>query len=203
MWLAGVPRPPCPFAMTADECLFSLPRTPTWVCSSLSRWTVPRHVIDVRVEFMRIATGSRPYGLSTAATPISRRRRKLRPRKGGARNPAAFRFRGSRATTGSPSSRMKPKATFAISPCARGMSSPTPRSRADCFTVEATSTLPPKRFVTYGTKRNSRIRGRSTKPCSAASTCRPWRGLNTPGSRSICRSIDAFDECRRAPFCVH
>jgi DNA polymerase I len=59
-WLAGVVNPPCPFAMTADECfIFFAADADIDVFLALG-WTVPRHVIDVRVEFMRIRNGLAP-----------------------------------------------------------------------------------------------------------------------------------------------
>jgi DNA polymerase I len=60
VWLAGVPKPPCPFAMTADECfIFFAADADVGVFIALG-WTVPRHVIDVRIEFMRICNGLAP-----------------------------------------------------------------------------------------------------------------------------------------------
>ena len=56
----GVPKPPCPFAMTADECfIFFAADADVGVFIALG-WTVPRHVIDVRIEFMRIRNGLAP-----------------------------------------------------------------------------------------------------------------------------------------------
>jgi DNA polymerase I len=60
VWLAGVAKPPCPFAMTADECfIFFAADADVGVFLALG-WPAPRHVIDVRVEFMRIRNGLAP-----------------------------------------------------------------------------------------------------------------------------------------------
>jgi DNA polymerase I len=60
VWLAGVAKPPCPFAMTADEgFVFFAADADVGVFLALD-WIVPRHVIDVRVEFMRIRNGLAP-----------------------------------------------------------------------------------------------------------------------------------------------
>ena len=53
-------KPPCPFEMTADECfIFFAADADVGVFIDLG-WTIPRHVIDVRVEFMRIRNGLAP-----------------------------------------------------------------------------------------------------------------------------------------------
>ncbi len=60
VWLAGVAKPPCPFAMTVDECfIFFAADADIGVFINLG-WPIPRHVIDVRVEFMRIRNGLAP-----------------------------------------------------------------------------------------------------------------------------------------------
>jgi hypothetical protein len=60
VWLAGAIKPPCPFAMTADECfIFFAADADVGVFIALG-WTIPRHVIDVRIEFMRIRNGLAP-----------------------------------------------------------------------------------------------------------------------------------------------
>jgi DNA polymerase I len=60
VWLAGVARPLCPFAMAADECfIFFAADADIGMFINLG-WTIPRHVIDVRVEFMRIRNGLAP-----------------------------------------------------------------------------------------------------------------------------------------------
>jgi DNA polymerase-1 len=60
VWLAGVVKRPCPFAMTADECfVFFAADADVGVFIEL-QWPIPRHVIDARVEFMRIRNGLAP-----------------------------------------------------------------------------------------------------------------------------------------------
>jgi hypothetical protein len=60
VWLAGAVKPPCPFAMTADECfIFFAADADVGIFLALG-WTIPRHVLDVRVEFMRIRNGLAP-----------------------------------------------------------------------------------------------------------------------------------------------
>ena len=60
VWLTGAVKPPCPFAMTADECfIFFAADADVGVFIALG-WTIPRHVIDVRIEFMRIRNGLKP-----------------------------------------------------------------------------------------------------------------------------------------------
>ena len=125
-WLAGVVKPPCPFAMTDDECfIFFAADADIGVFIELG-WPIPRHVIDVRVEFMRIRNGLAPLPPSMAAIHIAAKEAKASKKRH--KKPGQFSLsRVARATTESPSSRMKPRATFAISPCAPGMTSSTPR----------------------------------------------------------------------------
>ena len=60
VWLAGVIKPLCPFEMAADECfVFFAADADVGVFIELG-WTIPRHVIDVRIEFMRIRCGLAP-----------------------------------------------------------------------------------------------------------------------------------------------
>jgi DNA polymerase-1 len=60
VWLAGVAKPLCPFAMADDECfIFFAADADVGVFIKL-QWPIPRHVIDVRVEFMRIRNGLAP-----------------------------------------------------------------------------------------------------------------------------------------------
>jgi hypothetical protein len=64
VWLAGVVNPPCLFEMSADECfLFFAADADIGIFLALG-WTIPRHVIDARVEFIRIRNGApllKPY----------------------------------------------------------------------------------------------------------------------------------------------
>jgi hypothetical protein len=60
VWLAGVAKPPCPFAMTDDECFIFFAADADIGVFLAEGWTIPRHVIDVRVEFMRIRNGLAP-----------------------------------------------------------------------------------------------------------------------------------------------
>jgi hypothetical protein len=60
VWLAGVQRPLCPFEMARDE-LFIFFAADADIGVFLScDWTIPRHVLDPRVEFMRIRNGLAP-----------------------------------------------------------------------------------------------------------------------------------------------
>ena len=60
VWLAGVINPPCPFEMTADECfVFFAADADVGIFINL-KWPIPRHVIDPRVEFMRVRNGLAP-----------------------------------------------------------------------------------------------------------------------------------------------
>jgi DNA polymerase I len=60
VWLAGVVKPLCPFEMAADECfIFFAADADVGVFINLG-WPIPRHVIDARVEFMRIRNGLAP-----------------------------------------------------------------------------------------------------------------------------------------------
>jgi hypothetical protein len=60
VWLAGVANPPCPFEMAADECfIFFAADADIGIFLALG-WPLPRRVIDVRVEFMRVYNGARP-----------------------------------------------------------------------------------------------------------------------------------------------
>jgi DNA polymerase-1 len=60
VWLAGVIKPLCPFEMAADECfVFFAADADVGVLIELG-WIIPRHVIDVRIEFMRIRCGLAP-----------------------------------------------------------------------------------------------------------------------------------------------
>jgi hypothetical protein len=60
MWLAGVARAPCPFEMAADECfIFWAADADIGLFFALD-WPIPRHVIDARVEFIRIRNGLGP-----------------------------------------------------------------------------------------------------------------------------------------------
>jgi hypothetical protein len=59
-WLAGVAKPLCPFAMSADECfIFFAADADVGLFIALG-WPLPRHVIDARIEFMRIRNGLAP-----------------------------------------------------------------------------------------------------------------------------------------------
>jgi hypothetical protein len=60
VWLAGVANPPCPFEMAADEAFIFFAADADISIFLVCGWPVPRHVIDVRVEFMRIRNGLRP-----------------------------------------------------------------------------------------------------------------------------------------------
>jgi hypothetical protein len=60
VWLAGVANPPCPFAMTADELfIFWAADADVNIFITLG-WPIPRHVIDVMIEFRRIRNGLPP-----------------------------------------------------------------------------------------------------------------------------------------------
>jgi DNA polymerase I len=60
VWLAGVVNPPCPFEMAADECFgFFAADADVGIFINLN-WPIPRHVIDPRVEFMRVKNGLAP-----------------------------------------------------------------------------------------------------------------------------------------------
>jgi len=83
--LAGVAKPPCPFAMTADECFIFFAADADVGVFIARSWTVPRHVIDVRIEFMRIRNGLAPLPPLDGGDPdiaaekeakVSKRRRK-------------------------------------------------------------------------------------------------------------------------------
>src|SRR5271165_902807 len=85
VWLAGVAKPPCPFAMTADECFIFFAADADVGVFIARSWTVPRHVIDVRIEFMRIRNGLAPLPPLDGGDPdiaaekeakVSKRRRK-------------------------------------------------------------------------------------------------------------------------------
>jgi hypothetical protein len=60
VWLAGVKSPPCPFEMAADECFIFFAADADVGIFLASNWPLPRHVIDPRVEFMRVYNGARP-----------------------------------------------------------------------------------------------------------------------------------------------
>jgi hypothetical protein len=60
IWLAGINKPACPFAMTADECFMFFAADADVGIFLACDWPVPRHVIDLRVEFMRIRNGLAP-----------------------------------------------------------------------------------------------------------------------------------------------
>ena len=128
VWLAGVARPLCPFAMADDECfIFFAADADVGVFIKL-QWPIPRHVIDVRVEFMRIRNGLAPLPPLDGGDPdIAAAKEAKAFEKAAQEAGSILRFRGSHAITGFPSSTMTPKATFAISPCAQGMNSPTSR----------------------------------------------------------------------------
>jgi hypothetical protein len=60
VWLADADTSPCPFDMAVDELFLFFAADADisiWIAQG---WTVPRHVIDVRVEFIRIWNGDRP-----------------------------------------------------------------------------------------------------------------------------------------------
>jgi hypothetical protein len=60
LWLADKVNTPCPFAMAADECFIFFAADADVGVFIAQGWPVPRHVIDVRVEFMRIRNGLPP-----------------------------------------------------------------------------------------------------------------------------------------------
>jgi hypothetical protein len=60
VWLADKINPPCPFVMTADECFIFFAADADIGLFLPLGWKIPRHVIDVRVEFMRIRNGREP-----------------------------------------------------------------------------------------------------------------------------------------------
>jgi hypothetical protein len=69
VWLADKAKPPCPFAMTADECfIFFAADADVGLFIALG-WPVPRHVIDVRIEFMRIRNGLEPLPAYDGGNP--------------------------------------------------------------------------------------------------------------------------------------
>jgi hypothetical protein len=60
VWLADAIDPPCPFQMAADECfIFFAADADIGIFLSYG-WTIPRHVINGRVEFIKIWNGDRP-----------------------------------------------------------------------------------------------------------------------------------------------
>ena len=60
VWLAGEANPFCPFEMGTDECfVFFAADADAGIFVNL-KWPIPRHVIDPRVEFMRIRNGLAP-----------------------------------------------------------------------------------------------------------------------------------------------
>ncbi len=60
VWLAGVAKPLCPFAMAADECFIFFAADADVGVFINSKWAIPRHIIDPRVEFMRVRNGLAP-----------------------------------------------------------------------------------------------------------------------------------------------
>jgi DNA polymerase I-like protein with 3'-5' exonuclease and polymerase domains len=60
IWLAGKADPPCPFAMASDELFIFFAADADINIFLTQRWPTPRHVIDPRVEFIRVRNGFPP-----------------------------------------------------------------------------------------------------------------------------------------------
>jgi hypothetical protein len=61
VWLADADTSACPFDMTADELFLFFAADADILIWIAQGWTVPRHVIDIRVEFIRVRNGDRPF----------------------------------------------------------------------------------------------------------------------------------------------
>lgn len=126
-WLAGVAKPPCPFAMTDDECfIFFAADADVGVFIELG-WPIPRHVIDVRVEFMRIRNGLAPLPALDGGDLDIAAEKEAKTSKRRHKKPGQFSLSRVARHYGIPFIEARQRVTFAISRCALETISPTSR----------------------------------------------------------------------------